>query len=287
MKKSIVYVKLASLLLVIFSVTLNAQVEERTKSLVTKNDGTEYVGVILKQDSREILLQTEKLGEIVIPKHEISSIEELKNEKYVSAKYAGSNVFATRYFFSYNGLPMRKGDSYAIIQLAGAEYHVAVVDNLTIGGQTSWIGVPIIASAKYAIPVTDNFSLAVGALAGTGSWAALNSYGVMPYGSVTIGNPRLNLNFSAGYLNLKLGEEGTTASAPLYSIGGLARLSDRVSFVGDSFIFAQENIVAIVIPGLRFDRKKGGAFQFGLAGLVINNDVAPFPIPFLSWFVDI
>jgi hypothetical protein len=65
-------------------------------------------------------------------------------------------------------------------------------------------------------------------------------------------------------------------------------LSDRVSFVGDSFIYAQEgNVVAVVVPGLRFDRNKGGAFQFGLAGLVVNNEVIPFPVPFLSWFIEI
>lgn len=285
MKKLTRFLKLASLLLFLFGLTLNAQVEERKKSLVTKNDGTEYVGVILKQDAREILLQTDKLGEIIIPKHEISSIEELKGEKYVSARYAGSNIFATRYFISHNGLPMKKGDSYAMIQLAGAEYQVAIADNLTIGGLTSWIGVPIVASAKYAIRITDNLNLGIGALAGTGSWAAWNTYGVMPYGSVTIGNPRVNLNLSGGYLTI--GNEGSTVSAPLYSIGGLARLSDRVSFVGDSFIFAEENLVAVVVPGLRFDRKKGGAFQFGLAGLVVNNQVIPFPIPFVSWFIEI
>jgi len=282
------YLKFATLLLVIFNLTLNAQVEVQKKSIVTKNDGTEYVGVILQQDAREILLQTETVGELIIPKHEIRSIEEFTGEKYASAKYAGSDIYATRYFISNNGLPMKKGDSYAMIQLPGAEYQVAVVDNLTIGGLTSWIGVPIVASAKYTVSITDNFHLAAGVMGGTGSWAAFNSYGVMPYGSLTFGNPRYNLNFSGGYLSLKFGDEGTTASAPLYSVGGLARLSDRVSFVGDSFIYAEEgNVVAVVVPGLRFDRNKGGAFQFGLAGLVINNNVIPFPVPFLSWFIEI
>lgn len=281
------YLKFSALLLVIFSITINAQVEVQKKSIVTKNDGTEYVGVILKQDAREVLLQTETVGELIIPKHEIKSIEEFTGERYASAKYAGSNIFATRYFFSNNGLPMRKGDSYAMIHLPGAEYQVAIADNLTIGGLTSWIGVPIVGSAKYAVSITDNFHLAAGVLGGTGSWAAWDTYGFMPYGSVTLGNPRINLNLSAGYLTI--GNEGTSGSAPLYSIGGLARLSDRVSFVGDSFIYAQEsNVAAILVPGLRFDRKTGGgAFQFGLAGLVVTGDMIPFPIPFLSWFIEI
>jgi lipopolysaccharide export system protein LptC len=52
------YLNIVLLIIVICSVSLNAQVEERTKSVVTKNDGTEYVGFILKQDARGILLQT-------------------------------------------------------------------------------------------------------------------------------------------------------------------------------------------------------------------------------------
>ena len=89
---------------------------------------------------------------------------------------------------------MKKGDSYAMIQLVGAEYQAAVVDNLTIGGLTSWIGVPIIGSAKYAFNISENFHAAVGVLAGTGSWAAFDSYGVLPYGALTLGNNKYNVN---------------------------------------------------------------------------------------------
>lgn len=262
-----------------------SQVEERKKSLVVKNDGTEYIGTILKQDAREVLLLTDKLGEIYIPKHEIKSITELRNEDYYGEHYLGENIFATRYFLTTNGLPMKKGDSYAMIQLFGAEYQAAVIDNLTIGGLTSWIGVPVIGSAKYAINISDNFHAAVGILAGSGSWAALDSYGVLPFGALTLGNNKYNVNISAGYLTLGIG--GSNESAGIYSIAGQARITEKVSLVGDSFIFTPDDIVAIIVPGLRFERTKGRAFQFGLAGLAINGSIQPFPIPVLSWFVKI
>lgn len=291
MKKQVKYLLNLMMLLLIVSLTLNAQVDERVRSLVTKNDGTEYTGFIIREDAREILIRTDNIGEIYIPKHEIKSIKELKDVDFKSGKYIGSNIFASRYFLTTNALPLTKGDSYAMIQLPGAEYRFVPIDHLTIGGMTSWIGVPIIATANYSVNIIDNFSFGAGVMAGTGSWASFGSYGLLPYGSLTAGNQRMNLNFSAGFLKLNFsgGEdvEGATWSAPLYSIGGYARLGERVSFVGDSFIYAKQDVVAIIVPGLRFDNTKGGAFQFGLGGLMINGDIIPFPVPFLSWFVAI
>jgi hypothetical protein len=276
---------LSFLILLIITVAASGQVEEKKRSLVTKNDGTEYIGVILQQDAREILLQTESIGEIFIPKHEIKSIEELRDQDYRAGKYLGDNIFTTRYFLTTNGLPMKKGDSYAIVQLIGAEYQVAIVDNLTIGGMTSWVGVPIIGTAKYSFNIAENFSASVGLLAGTGSWASWNSYGLLPFGTLTVGNNKLNLNFSAGYLKINI--EDSNTSAPLFSIAGLARLSNKVSFVGDSFIYAKDEFVAVVVPGLRFDRKNGGAFQFGFGGVIFNGEIIPAPIPIVSWFIKI
>ncbi len=285
MKKIVRFLKYTPILLLFTSFSLNAQVEETKMSLVTKNDGTEYVGVIIKEDAREILLKTEGIGEIFIPKHEIKSIEDLREEDFNRGKYLGQNIFATRYFITTNGLPMKKGDSYALLQIPGAEFQYAIADNFTIGGMTSWLGVPLIGSAKYAINITKNFNFGIGALAGTGSWASWNSYGVLPYGVITVGDHNRNLNVSAGYL--QIGIENETFSAPLLSLAGLVRLNDNIALVGDSFIYTKEDLVALIMPGLRFSRTPDRAFQFGLAGLVVNGDVIPVPVPFLYWFIKI
>ncbi len=39
--------------------------------LVIKRDNAQFIGVIIFQDAREVIIRTEKLGEISIPKHEI------------------------------------------------------------------------------------------------------------------------------------------------------------------------------------------------------------------------
>ena len=48
--------------------------------LFKKNDGTEYIGKLLSDDGREILILTEKLGKIFIPKSEINSIVVIKDK---------------------------------------------------------------------------------------------------------------------------------------------------------------------------------------------------------------
>lgn len=285
MKKFARLLKYTPIVILLIGFSLNAQVEETKKSLVVKNDGTEYVGVILKQDAREILLKTDAVGEIYIPMHEVKKIEDLREADYQRGKYLGQNIFATRYFITTNGLPMKKGDSYAMLQIPGAEIQYAVADNFTIGGMTSWLGVPLIGSAKYAINITKNFNLAIGALAGTGSWASWNSYGVLPYGALTFGNHNRNLNISAGYL--QLGFEDESFSAPLLSLAGLVRLNENIALVGDSFIYTEGELFALIMPGLRFSRKPDRAFQFGLAGVYFDGQVVPVPIPFLYWFIKI
>lgn len=57
----------------ISSLTLSAQ-DKTVESKITKNDGAVYIGVILSDDEKGVLLETNNLGKILIPKHEIKSI---------------------------------------------------------------------------------------------------------------------------------------------------------------------------------------------------------------------
>lgn len=283
------------LLIIIFSipfVDLNAQevVKESnlvpaTKSVVTKHDGTEFIGIILSQDEREILIETDNIGRVIIPKHEIASIRALSDSDFKDGKFLGENLYATRYFLTTNGLPMRKGDSYALISLFGPEYQAAVADNFTVGAITTWVGIPLIGSAKYAFSLGGNVSAAVGALIGSGSWASISSFGGLAYGSLTYGNNRSNISFTAGYAGVSI--EGDKGSAPLYSVAGMGRISDKVAFVFDSFLYTKGDFFGIFIPGLRFYRPNKGAFQFGFGGVYADGELLPVPIPMVSWFVRI
>ncbi len=168
---------------------LDSNSEPRSKEVVvTKNDGTEYIGVIQEQDDREVLLVTKTIGKLYIPKHEIQSIVEITSNDYREGVYMGNNMFATRYVITTNGLPMKKGETYAMIQIYGAEFQTAVSKNLTIGAITTWGVMPLIGSLKASFSASDKIHFAIGTLVGSATWLSPRSYGAIGYGSLTFGS---------------------------------------------------------------------------------------------------
>ena len=254
--------------------------------VVIKNDGTEFIGTIITQDEREVIMDTEKIGRVAIPRHEIREIREADTDDLSQGEYLGSKIFSSRHFLTLNALPLERGEHYAAVNLYGPEAYFTLADNFTLGGITSWVGVPIVASLKYTFHVNQNLHFGLGLYGGTLSWASIKSVGGLAYGSVTIGNFKNNLTLSGGYAGVTDGED-FSGSEPLLSIGGMVKLGKSVSLVGDSFIYAGPNPVALVMPGLRFSRQEGRAFQFGLAGIVFEGEAIPFPIPILGWFFQI
>jgi hypothetical protein len=180
-----------SVILVIFLISycliINAQdtikVNPQTLKtfVITKNDGTEYYGMIISQDDREVLLETKEIGRLYIPKHEIKSIKELTNKDVKAGTVIGSNMFSTRYFLTTNGLRMDKGDCYALFNWWGPDIQYGVSDGLTIGAMTTWFAVPIVLTAKTTFSPEENLHLGLGLLAGTLSWADWGSVGALPY----------------------------------------------------------------------------------------------------------
>ena len=255
------------------------QLQPRVKSVVIKNDRTEYVGYILQRDAREILMNVDDLGEIYIPMHEIKSIRELK----AGDDYSSGELFATRYFITTNGLALKKGEKYALFNWWGPEIHANVADNLSLGLMTTWAAVPLIGSMKLSFPVGEQFSLGAGVLAGTALWAGLDRVGALPYVSATIGDYSNNITFSGGYIGIA--NRGDNFGTPLLSIAFLIKTSQNFSIVGDSFIVIKSGQGgALILPGLRYSKANTRAFQFGFGGLVGADTAIPIPIPYVGFF---
>lgn len=214
--------------------------------LVTKFDGAEFLGNILSFDAHELLIRTEKIGDVYIPKHEIKSIKEV-NPKYYK-EFSGEELFSTRYFITTNGLPIKKGDNYIQWNIYGPDFQFGIADNIGVGIMTSWAAIPIIANAKYSIPLGEKMNMAFGALVGTGSWAYPDFGGILPFASLTRGTRKNNINFSAGYgalfySNTQMNpntnteyKDHYTEGRVLLSLAGMARLSPKFSLVFDTFI---------------------------------------------------
>ncbi len=253
---------------------------------IVLNDGTQYIATILKKDNREVLILTRDKREIYIPQYAIKSIELIKSSD-LNAKgdFVGEDKFATRYFITTNGLPIKKGEHYVQWNLFGPDFHFGVGKNLGVGIMTTWIGMPIIGSIKKSFQLNDKAQLGIGALVGSGSWIAYDWGGALPFATISFGNRSSNIAFSGGYGTIFT--SGDIDGRALMSIAGMTKVSQKLSLVFDSFILPPLNGnsgIALLIPGIRWHQQEGKSLQFGFTGIINDGDVFPLPIPMVQWY---
>lgn len=244
---------------------------------ITKDNGQEIIARIIRQDTRELEVITKDGRNIIIPQHIVTEIKAV-DERFVKegVDYLGEDPYRSRYVITTNGLPIRKGQNYGQFTLLGPEAHFHLTDRFGVGVMTSWLGTPIIGTLKYSKSINDNLHLAAGTLIGTGSWIAPDYGFALPFGAITLGNGRYNINFSAG--RGIIWDEGEPTGTNLFSVAGMARLTPKTSFVFDSFITTE---FSLLIPTLRIHRRNEAAFQFGFGEFIYDEESAPFP--FFSW----
>ena len=262
--------------------------------VIIKNDGSEFIGKIISSDMHEVIMESQKLGAIAIPKHEIKIMKLLQTgDLGVAGSFIPNEPFATRYFITTNGLPIAKGESYITYNIFGPDIQYGLADNLGVGVITTWAGSPIIFTTKYSFELSKNVNAAVGLLVGTGGWAS--SFGMaVPYGSITLGNRKSNITGSLGYGTI-WGNQNNAGGRTIVSIAAMHKLSKSISLVFDSFILpptktiiengqTYQNNFALFLPGFRFQTSETGAFQFGFPGFNAFGEKGALPIPYLQWF---
>ena len=172
--------------------------------LIKKIDGGEFIGEIISNDDREILIKTKTtIGRLYISKSDISSISFInvkEKEQNETGEFRAEGPFTTRYYFTNNALPIKKGENYALINLFGPEVHFAVSDKLSIGVIASWIGSPITLVSKLSVLSKNNLHFSIGNIIGSSGYLAQGRvFGGLHWGTLTIGDRMRNISFSAGY----------------------------------------------------------------------------------------
>lgn len=238
--------------------------------VVVKNDGTRYYGYILSQDAREVLIDTQEIGQVFIPRHEIREIRQIASRELdEKGYYVPGEVFSTRYFITTNGLPVQKGENYILWNLYGPDFQFGVSDNLGVGIMTSWVGYPIVGSAKYSMPLSKDWNLGLGLLLGTGSWAMPDLGLALPFAAITYGNRIMNFTFSAGYGGLWYKEEQYNWPSDTYtedrvsegnvllSFAGMLKVSRTLSLVFDTFIMPRSGTYETIYYNGYYDDQTG------------------------------
>jgi hypothetical protein len=276
------------------STTFSQQKIDSTKIYVlTQNDGSEFTGKILKNDERELTVLLMDGRKIIIPQYVIKSIIPANTGDFNAAgQFIGEENFRTRYFLTTNGLPLKKGKNYVQWTLLGPDLQFSITDRLGAGVMTTWIGMPIIGTIKYTGNISKNLNYAVGTLIGSGTYLAPSFGGALPFGALTFGDGRSNLNLSAGYG--AIWADGDVNCRPLLSLGGMTKVGKRVTLVLDSFFLlasassnyssSQNSTFGFVLPGIRIHSTDTRAFQIGFASLLVNNEFRPIPFPVVQWF---
>jgi hypothetical protein len=276
---------------------------------IIKSDGGELFGKILHEDSREILILTKNNKQIYIPQHVIEKIELVKNSDFnEKGAFVGEDKFATRYFITTNGLPIKKGEHYVQWNLFGPDFQFGIGKDLGVGVMTSWIGVPIIGTIKKSWKLGEKSQFAIGGLVGTGSWADFSIGGALPFGTLSFGDRSKNIAVSGGY-GAVWGIGNNISGRAITSIAGMIKISKNLSLVFDSFILfpskkydeiesvyneiteeVEEQVSSIrdpgltlLMPGIRWHQGEGKAIQFGFAGFG-NGSGDFFPIPMVQWY---
>jgi hypothetical protein len=280
------------------------------QSVVTLKDGTEIIGRILSDDGKVVEIETEKLGRMYIDKKEVTSIvRKVAPEEIIYGEYQAEGPFTTRYSFTNNALPIKKGENYALVHLYGPEVHFAVTDRLNIGIMSTWIGSPMALALKYTFKTKEskiNFSL--GSIIGTSGYIRnFGGYGSLNWLSMTLGDRKNNLTISGGYGFIQSGtyrydyygnrkKISKTSQGPAFSVAGIVRVGVRTSLIFDMMCFTYKKkfdetvynydyvngtstyftyevtdqvTTLLLMPGLRFQKTQKKAFQFSLAGVSI------------------
>lgn len=284
------------------------------KFKITKHDGTTYIGTIISDDGREVLINTDGLGKIYIPKADIKSMKPItEGESLVEGGFREAGPFTTRYYFTNNALPIKKGEDYAMVHLYGPEVHFSVANNFSIGVMATWIASPIGLALKLALPTQNekiNFSLGT-IMMSSGYLFGARGYGGLHWGSFTYGERGKNFTISTGlgYIDFT-GDNGFTAGS-VSSLAGIAPVGEKASFIFDSMIGFKNKTTTntvwdpitgigtpvvstglemgmFLMPGMRFQSSDRRAFQVALAGVIYNNfangNTLSFPVPMCSWF---
>ena len=262
--------------------------KEKVYYLIKKSDGNELYGYIISDDGREILLETKTIGKVYINKSDIKEIININHtviENY--GEFRETGPFTTRYYFTNNALPIKKGEDYAMINLYGPEVHFSLSDNFSLGVMATWIASPIALASKYCFNTKGKTHVAIGTILGSSGYIDQgDAMGGLHWLTISRGDRMSNISISAGYGYIY---NNNFQDAFFIGIGGITPVGKKASFIFDSMTILNPstyNATLIFMPSMRFNQSYEKAFQIALAGVVnieSDGDVTSFPVPMVSW----
>ncbi len=213
------------------------------RQLIKLSDGSTVLGRITQTwgDSARVELMA---GVLILRRSTVASIRLVRASSIHDGTYWPEDPNATRLFFGPTGRMLKKGEGYlANHWLFFMDGYAGITDRFTLGGAMTLLPSDnfiknniYFISPKVAITQSDNLNTAVGVWLGTAPFSSgagsVNSFGIA-YGVATWGGPDGAVTLGGGYGFA----EGKAARNPMAMFGATRRLSKKLSFVTENWLF--------------------------------------------------
>lgn len=268
--------------------TLAVASDTSLRQLIKLRDGSSVLGRITQSwgDSARV----ESLaGVLMLRRASVTSVRLVKASSIHDGVYWPDDPNATRLFFAPTGRMLKKGEGYVadhwIFLMDG---YRGITDRFTLGGAMSLIpsddflknNVYFI-SPKVAITQSERLNTAAGVWMGTAPFANsatndINTFGIA-YGVATWGGENGAFTMGGGYGFA----QGKLARNPMLMVGGTNRLSRRISFVSENWLFPNTDH-PVVSAGLR-TIGENVSWDFGFFTVAGGGMLVPIPWIGAAW----
>jgi len=253
------------------------------RQLITLRDGSAVLGRIIQSWGDSARVES-MAGVLTLRRANVASVKLVRASSIHDGTYWPDDPNATRLFFGPTGRMLKKGEGYiANHWLFFMDGYGGVTDRFTLGGAMTVVPSDnfirnniYFISPKVAITQSEQFNTAAGVWLGMAPFSdaigSVNTFGIA-YGVATWGGPDGALTLGGGYGFA----EGKTARNPVVMVGGTRRLSRRVSFVTENWIFPNVDY-PLVSAGLRLI---GENVSWDLGVITVLGTSSTIPVP---WF---
>jgi len=238
--------------------------------MITTNDGGEFVGKIISDDGREVVIVDKSKGKIILPKYAIKSMEMVKQSNVVGNMIVHANPHPSRYLFSPSAIALKKGEGYMnwfYFLLFQMQY--GITENFSAGITTSWFLAPTLLNLKYTVPVSDELCFAVGGQVGKLYILDTNLVS-LGFASATYGTSESNVSLNVGYGSYE------SAGITIASLSGVKRISENASIMGEFWYCQPKNSDPFFMggPALRLYSGRKATFDIALLALGFKEEVS-------------
>ena len=256
--------------------------EARRVQIQTSADRT-FIGYIQSESPQEVILLTESLGEVAIPKMNILSITDIAEGEVVSNE--GKNAQPSRYFFAPSGFQLPKGEGYyQNTLLIYNQFSYGLSDHVTIG-------VPIV------IPFLGGISVKVGTQLGSANeegHSLHSSAGVLylvpitgntdvgagiAFANLSYGNENNNITFGLGQAFANSGSDVQDLSeSPLINLGGMLKVGRRKWVMSENYFSLggpTTDAQSLLSLGIRAGRPNESGALWDIALITDGNVIFP------------